>query len=378
MNKPYRVIVCGTRFGEHYLAALSRQSSEFQLAGIVARGSERSRLLAQKLQVPLYTQVDQLPAEIDLACVAIRSRIVGGEGSTIAEQLLQRGIAVLQEHPVHLSDIRRLQTLAQQHGVRYHVNTMYPSLPAVASFIDYARQSASRQRPAFIELTTSLQLLYSSLDIINRAIGGLAPVICHTHPLPDRGPGAPLWPFRQMQGEFAGIPVCINLQTTLDPRDPDHHSLVMHRITIGGTEGNVCLTSSFGPVVWSHSIYAPDYQQDGVASSWLLSPEHHRDSHYNQQPTAIVFGAAEAPNLIEATRHDFPIAILSALRDLVADEEPWWQSAAGWQQHGEAWITLMRNAGVPQTTAFSAPVKPFPDPREYAAQLVTDNPHGKH
>lgn len=378
MSKPYRVIVCGTRFGEHYLAALSRQSSEFQLAGIVARGSERSRLLAQKLQVPLYTQVDKLPADIDLACVAIRSRIVGGEGSTIAEQLLLRGIAVLQEHPVHPSDIRRLQTLAQQHGVRYHVNTLYPALPAVARFIDYARRSASRQRPAFIELTTSLQLLYSSLDIVNRAIGGLAPVICYTHPLPDLGPGAPLWPFRQMQGEFAGIPVCINLQTTLDPSDPDHHSLVMHRISIGGTEGNVCLTSSFGPVVWSHSIYAPDYQQDGVASSWLLSPDHHRYSHYNQQPTGIVFGAAEAPNLIEATCHDFPIAILSALRDLVADKAPWWQSAPGWQQHGEAWITLMRNAGSPQITAFSAPVKPFPDPREYAAQLIPGNPYDKH
>ncbi|CAK9885087.1 MAG: hypothetical protein XXXJIFNMEKO3_01479 [Candidatus Erwinia impunctatus] len=226
MKKPYRVIVCGTRFGEHYLAALSRQSNEFQLAGIVAHGSERSRLLAQKLQVPLYTRIEQLPADIDLACVVIRSRIVGGEGSAIAEQLLQRGIAVLQEHPVHPGDIHRLKTLAQQHGVRYHINTMYPALPAVECFIDYARQSASRHRPAFIELTTSLQLLYSALDIISRAIGGLTPVICHTHRLPERGPGAPLWPFRQMQGEFAGIPVCINLQTTLDPRDPDHHSLV--------------------------------------------------------------------------------------------------------------------------------------------------------
>jgi thiazolinyl imide reductase len=378
MKKPYRVIVCGTRFGEHYLAALSRQRSEFQLVGIVARGSERSHLLAQKLQVSLYTQVEQLPVDIDIACVAIRSRIVGGDGSDIAEHLLQRGVAVLQEHPVHLSDIRRLQTLAQQRGVRYHVNTLYPELPAAACFIDYVRQSASKQRPAFIELTTSLQLLYSSLDIIGRAIGGLAPMTNHTHPLPERIPGALLWPFRQMQGEFAGIPMCINLQTSLDPRDPDHHSLVMHRIAIGGSEGNVCLTSSFGPVVWSHSIYAPDYQHDDITSSWLLSPERHRDSHYNQQPTGIVFGAPQAPNLITATEHDFRLAILNALRDLMADEVPWWQSPDGWQQHGDAWITLMRNAGIPQITAFSAPVKPFPDPRAYAAQLVTDNPHGKH
>ncbi|KOC88148.1 Gfo/Idh/MocA family oxidoreductase [Winslowiella iniecta] len=374
MSQKFRVVVCGTRFGEHYLAALSRQSSEFELVGIVARGSQRSRLLAEKLQVPLYQQIGQLPAGIDIACVAIRSRIVGGDGSTLAEQLLQRGIAVLQEHPVHAGDIRRLQQLAQQHGTRYHVNSMYPALPAAACFIDYARQSATRQKPAFIELTTSLQLLYSSLDIIGRALGGLAPFSCTTPPLP---PAGKQWPFRQMQGEMAGIPVSINLQTTLDPRDPDHHSLVMHRITVGGSGGNVCLTNSFGPVVWSHAIYAPDYQQDGVAASWLLSPEQHQQSHYNQQPTAIVFGRPQAPNLIEATRHDFPLAILTALRELMAQPQPWWQQPEWWQQHGEAWITLMRNAGAPQLSAFPPPAPPFPEPRHYAAQIVMDNPDGK-
>ncbi|MFS2225862.1 Gfo/Idh/MocA family oxidoreductase [Pantoea sp. B65] len=377
MRNKYRVVVCGTRFGEHYLAALTRQSSEFELVGILARGSERSRLLAEKLQVTLYQQVDQLPDEIDIACVVIRSRIVGGDGSSLAEQLLQRGIAVLQEHPVHLSDIRRLQGLARQYGTRYHINTLYPALPAASCFIDYVRQSASRQQPTFIELTTSLQLLYSSLDIIGRALGDLSPMICSAPQLPALPDGTPPWPFRQMQGTFAGVPVCINLQTTLDPRDPDHHSLVMHRIAIGGTEGHVCLTSSFGPVVWSHSIYAPDYQQDGVTASWLLSPECHQQSHYNQQPVGMVLGRSQAPNLIEATQHDFPLAILTALRELVAEPAPWWQQPAWWQQHGEAWITLMRNAGAPQLTRFAAPLKPFPDPRAFAADIVTDNRYVK-
>lgn len=375
MSNRQRVVVCGTRFGEHYLAALRHPASPFELAGIVARGSERSRLLAEKLAVPLWRTIGEVPDDVDLACVAIRSRIVGGDGSAIAEQLLRRGIAVLQEHPLHPTDIRRMQTLAAEHRTRYHVNTLYPSLPAAACFIDYARQSVRQQKPAFIELTTSLQLLYSSLDIIGRALGSLTP-FCATTPQPaPHAAGAQIWPFRQMQGEFADIPVCINLQTTLDPRDPDHHSLVMHRIAIGGSEGNVCLAGSFGPVVWSHAIYAEGYQQDDVASSWLLSPEHHLTSRYNQQPTAIVFGPPRAPNLIEATKHDFPLAILTALRDLTAEEEPWWQQPGWWQQHGDVWTTLMRNAGAPQLCAFSAPVAPFPDPLHYAAHCTMDKPY---
>lgn len=39
--------------------------------------------------------------DFDMACVVIRSTAVGGKGTEIAGALLEKGIHVIQEHPVH-------------------------------------------------------------------------------------------------------------------------------------------------------------------------------------------------------------------------------------------------------------------------------------
>lgn len=44
----------------------------------------------------------------------MRSAIIGGEGSQLAQAFLQRGISVVQEHPVHPDEITRLQSLAEK------------------------------------------------------------------------------------------------------------------------------------------------------------------------------------------------------------------------------------------------------------------------
>ncbi len=376
MKSRYRVIVCGTRFGEHYLAALThyQQDDRYQLTGILASGSERSTALAMHLQVPLYTTIDDIPADTDIACVVVRSRIVGGAGSDIARALLLRGISVLQEHPVHPTDTQRLYALARQQGVRYHINTLYPYLPAGHTFINYALQSAARSRPAFIEITTSLQLLYSALDIAGRALGALSPFAC-TAPLALDGLSSvtQFWPFRSLQGTIAGVPLAMHLQNELDPADPDHHSLVMHRIAIGGAEGNVCLVGSFGPVVWSHSLYAPQYERNDRHASWLLAPERFLASHHNHLPSALTLGPAVAPDLIAASRHDIPHAILAALDELTATTVPSWQQDNHWQHHGEAWLGIMHALGKPVLRTMSEPRIPFPDPVAYARQLQTDS-----
>lgn len=116
-----------------------------------------------------------------------------------------------------------LQGIAALHGRRYHVNSFYPHLPAGQRFIDYARQSAGQRRPAFVEITTSLQLLYSSLDIVLRALGGPGThgAFSCSAPLPLPEPeGQEPWPFRSLQGRIAGVPFVLHLQTYLDPAEP--------------------------------------------------------------------------------------------------------------------------------------------------------------
>lgn len=82
--KKLRVIVCGSTFGQYYIRALQTVPDEFEVVGLLANGSNRSKLCADFYHVPLYTQIEDIP-EVDIACVVIRSRAVGGSGTDIAE-----------------------------------------------------------------------------------------------------------------------------------------------------------------------------------------------------------------------------------------------------------------------------------------------------
>lgn len=101
---PFRVLVCGTNFGRFYAEAVHRRPG-YALAGILSRGSTASRAYARSLGVPYYTDPDDLPAGVDAACVAVSSSISGGQGTELARALMDRGIHVLQEHPVHLTEL---------------------------------------------------------------------------------------------------------------------------------------------------------------------------------------------------------------------------------------------------------------------------------
>ena len=85
-KKRLRVLVCGSRFGQFYLEALKLlPESEYEIVGLFAQGSDRSQIGANHYQIPLYTDINQLPADIDLACVVIRSSVMGGVGTDLAD-----------------------------------------------------------------------------------------------------------------------------------------------------------------------------------------------------------------------------------------------------------------------------------------------------
>ncbi|MYX22215.1 Gfo/Idh/MocA family oxidoreductase, partial [Streptomyces sp. SID8380] len=139
-----RVLVCGTNFGRFYAEAV-RARPGFVLAGVLSRGSAASRALAERHGVPHHTEVGTLPDDIDLACVAVGSTISGGEGTELALALLDRGVHVLQEHPVHLDEMTRCLRLARRRGVHYRVNTHYPHVAPVRRFLAAARRLRERQ-----------------------------------------------------------------------------------------------------------------------------------------------------------------------------------------------------------------------------------------
>ncbi|MFI8484087.1 Gfo/Idh/MocA family oxidoreductase [Streptomyces rubrogriseus] len=251
-STPFRVLVCGTNFGRFYAEAVHRRPG-YAPAGILSRGSAASRACAERLGVPHYMDVADLPAGIDAACVAVSSAISGGQGTELARALMDRGIHVLQEHPVHLTELTDNLTHARRRGVQYRLNTHYPHVAPVRDFVDAARRLVAQQRPLFVDAATPVHLMHPLVDVLGRAMGTLRPWrFADPAPLPaDIGPQ----PFRSLHGMLAGVPLTLRVHHQLDPSDRDNHALHWHRISIGTEGGVLTLADTHGPVLWSPRLH---------------------------------------------------------------------------------------------------------------------------
>ncbi|MDX2919755.1 Gfo/Idh/MocA family oxidoreductase, partial [Streptomyces sp. NE06-03C] len=249
---PLRVLVCGTNFGRFYAEAVGRRPG-YLLAGVLSRGSAASRAYAQSLGVPFYTDVDDLPEDIDAACVAVSSSISGGPGTELARALMDRGVHVLQEHPVHLTELTDNLKHARRRGVQYRLNTHYPHVAPVRAFIEAARRLVQRQRPLFVDAATPVHLMHPLVDILGQAMGTLRPWrFADPAPLPT---GLGPQPFRSLHGVFAGVPLTLRVHHQLDPSDRDNHALHWHRISVGTEGGVLTLADTHGPVLWSPRLH---------------------------------------------------------------------------------------------------------------------------
>ncbi|CAM3652833.1 Gfo/Idh/MocA family oxidoreductase [Paracidovorax anthurii] len=264
MNSPdpkkRRVLIAGAKFGEMYLNAFLQAQPGLELAGLLATGSPRAQQLAHAFGIPLYTHVDQVPDDIDIACVVVRSTVVGGSGTALAEAFLRRGMHVIQEHPLHPDDAERLQGLADERGCAYWINSYYAHAPAGQCWIERARrarQLLGGEAAHFAHLTTSRQLLYSSLDLLLQACGtdGTGHEVAVEATADEDGA------FRLLRLDLGGCRAALRLQTYLDPGDPDLHSLAMHQLTLGWPSGYLSLEASHGPVLWTSALYDPRHRE---------------------------------------------------------------------------------------------------------------------
>ncbi|MFF5937256.1 Gfo/Idh/MocA family oxidoreductase [Streptomyces sp. NPDC012508] len=242
---PMRVVVCGTRFGQVYLSALAHAApGRFQLAGIVARGSERSVALAKEYGVPLYGAVEELPDDIDAACVVVSTAVGGGRGVELSRALLGRGVHVLQEHPLHPDELADCLRTARRAGVQYMVNTFYPHVEPVRRFIASARRLVRLRRPVFVDAMCAVQVSFDLLDILAEIFDGPRP-----WSISSVGTAAGR-PMVALDGQIAGVPLTLRVENRMQAGD-DSTSLLLHRITVGTDAGNLMLANTHGPVIWS-------------------------------------------------------------------------------------------------------------------------------
>lgn len=360
-----KVVVCGTSFGRVYLQAV-HEDPEVELAGVVSRGSAASLAYAKTYGVPHYIGVEQVPGDIDIACVAVRAGAAGGDGAKLAQSLLSRGIHVLQEHLLHPDELTDCLRTAREHGVRYRLNSFYPHLRPVQLFLHAARLLRERQQPLHVDATAGSQVVYSLLDIIGRAVGRLRPWAIGEPAAPPPELAAladPPMPYSHLTAVVGGVPVSLRVQNQIHPADPDNHALLLHRLAIAFDSGVLTLADTHGPVLWSPRLHTG---RDETGRLRMAGPGTERLA----VPSTEALDSVAGPAFRSVFDELWPDSVRFALAQLRADIADPHRSigAAHWAVTVTAlWQRLTTVLGPPELIRPPSPV-PVPLPELLAAR----------
>lgn len=262
MNK-LKVVVCGTGFGRFYIQGITRFTNKYILAGIISRGSDQSKRLAEKLQVPLfddYTKV--IKEDADVVCVVVRTGVVGGKGTEIAKHFLEKGIHVVIEQPIHYKDILECYKLANKNKCTFHVESFYPYLQTANTYIHTANHLLEKAEPIYLETACSLQVLYPLLDVVGRIMGGFKPLKIDYQKTMVHGL------FTDLYGEIKGMPWHLRIQNEIDAHNPDNNFYLFHKIQLYTSIGCLEMTESHGDVLWIPKYIIPK-DEEGMLDPYL-------------------------------------------------------------------------------------------------------------
>lgn len=220
-----RVIVCGVGFGRYYIEAILRLPDLFELVGILSRGSKNSIKLAEKYGVPLMTDIEEISKEnVDAVCVVVKSSIVGGNGTDIVMQLLEKGIHVIQEQPIHSEEYKKCLIIAKKNHCKYQLNTFYPYLDSVRKFISIAIRLRKAMPITYIIAESSVQVLFPLLDILNQILGGVQPYKL------EKLQGENVQRFSIFNWLIKKCPVTLIVDNQMDVAAPESNLVMFHNI----------------------------------------------------------------------------------------------------------------------------------------------------
>jgi thiazolinyl imide reductase len=241
-----KVLVCGANYGRVYAEAIRSVPDRCELAGILTRGSDASRSLAEDLGVPLFRDPEEVPDDIRFACVAVPS-----SETRLLPTLMARGVHVLSDHPVHPTALESgLGHVAEQDLV-LHVNGHFSRLAAPAGFARACRRMAESVQPVFIDVLTTDRLLYGALDTLRMGLGSLDPFAFKATGLPS--------PVPAIQGTLASAACTIQAQHTGAGKGPpledgSSEYFLDLRIAVAFPMGVLTLASLAGPVYWNWNL----------------------------------------------------------------------------------------------------------------------------
>jgi SAM-dependent methyltransferase len=120
-------------------------------------------------------------------------------------------------------------------------------------------------------------------------------------------------PFQVLTGVLGKIPITLRAHNEVDPKDPDNHLHLLHRLTIGVEGGSLSLMDTHGPVVWHPRLHIP-HNRNIPGGLSTATP-----AHLLENSTQIL-GPAAPIRYKEILMKQWPRAIgrdLSAMREMI-------------------------------------------------------------
>lgn len=256
-SKKLNVLVCGTRFGKFYVEAIKRRTDTMHLAGIMTKGSEKSRRYAEKLHTTLYTAMEEVPViEVDFVCIAVKTSIMGGEGTTLALEFLKRGVSVVLEQPIHSRDIIKCVKTAVQNKAFFIVGNLYKNLVSVIHYAAILKEITKLDVPLYLEMKLATQVSYPAAALLNNIVENKEISFDNTIITLNKG-------FSVIKGYSESLPIILFADNRADPQSGDTHLPLFYQFNIGLNSGNLLLPEAFGNTLWMPAMSIED-ETDGI------------------------------------------------------------------------------------------------------------------
>lgn len=326
-------LVCGTGFGKIYLKAIA-ESKEYELMGILGKGSDRSRLLSKNLNVPMYTDIKEINQNVDAACVVVPNAAGGGNGANIAKSILAKGIPTLLEHPAH--EVEIVNCIRESGSAAFMLNPFYRYIKPIRDFLEAAQIISKHAHLINASLECAIHVLYDGIDILGCALGGLSTWklgnVAESYTTSMAGGGN-----RVISGIIGMVPVTFIVNTNVDRNDIDHPLHLYHRIELTFSTGRLCLVNTHGPVIWLPFLHMPR-DEYGTLS---INVEEEVNI-----PSGVTIGNVMLPSVKETFEQIWPDAVKKALEILFKQNRTEKMSMAQYQIYvSKLWSEICQKVG---------------------------------
>lgn len=250
-NMRLKAIVCGSTFGQLYMRAIS-MNDNLELVGIYAKGSMRSIDCSKVYNVPLFTDLDAIPDNIDIVFVVIKSGVLGGEGTEISKYFLKNGVNVMQEHPINHNEISECYKIARINNVFYKVGNLYPYLENIKKFCEASHYLNVHDTFLYGSVLSSSQGLYGLSSILTKSLNNPRNYTVEKLESIQR------YPFNSIRISNGRSDVLIQVHNEVSDKDHNNHMHLLHRIIYFFNSGRLELNDTFGAVIWRSRMNISD------------------------------------------------------------------------------------------------------------------------